>query len=137
MRTAPALAPQGGDSALYGRIDRVDQWKAGGYLRVIDYKRGGRALKMEEVYGGLQLQLMIYLAAALKKYGGKSAGAYYFAVADPVPLSDTRDPQEADALRKKNLRLDGVFPDDPESCAPWLRSAGGHEGAPHQGRRVL
>ena len=38
-----------------------------GYLRVIDYKRGGRALKMEEVYGGLQLQLMIYLAAALKK----------------------------------------------------------------------
>lgn len=108
------LHPQGGDSALYGRIDRVDQWKAGGYLRVIDYKRGGRALKMEEVYGGLQLQLMIYLAAALKKYGGKSAGAYYFAVADPVPLSDTRDPQEADALRKKNLRLDGVFPDDPE-----------------------
>lgn len=108
------LHPRGGDSALYGRIDRVDQWKAGGYLRVIDYKRGGRALKMEEVYGGLQLQLMIYLAAALKKYGGKSAGAYYFAVADPVPLSDTRDPQEADALRKKNLRLDGVFPDDPE-----------------------
>ena len=53
-----------GECTLEGRIDRVDTWTEGGYLRVIDYKRGGKAPELDGVYHGLSLQLPVYLAAA-------------------------------------------------------------------------
>ena len=56
-----------GECVLEGRIDRIDEWAAGGYLRVIDYKLGGKDLALDAVYHGLSLQLPVYLAAAMKK----------------------------------------------------------------------
>ena len=56
-----------GECTLEGRIDRIDEWAEGGYLRVIDYKRGGKPLALDEVYHGLSLQLPVYLAAAMKR----------------------------------------------------------------------
>ena len=108
------LHPKGGESTLAGRIDRIDEWPERGYLRVIDYKRGGRAMKLNEVYSGLQLQLIIYLAAAMKRRGGKCAGVYYFSVADPIFECESRELSAADDMRRDKLRLSGIFPNDPE-----------------------
>ena len=108
------LHPEGGDTVLDGRIDRIDEWKEPGVhcLRVIDYKRGSRDLDLAEVYFALQLQLIIYLAAAMKKTGGRSAGAYYFRVSDPVLATDETDPAAVEALRDEKMRLRGLLPAD-------------------------
>lgn len=103
-----------GECTLEGRIDRVDEWLEGGYLRVIDYKRGGRALDLDAVYHGLSLQLPVYLAAATQRRGERSAGVYYFPVKEGLIDEQSTDPNAVEALRRDSLRLSGLAPDDPE-----------------------
>ncbi len=98
----------GGKLQLTGIIDRVDE--AGhGWLRVIDYKTGKRALKPEGVLDGTQLQLWIYLSALLEQDKAlRPAGLYYSPARDELsqddPLMDDRpqgitvnDPEVAEA----------------------------------------
>lgn len=110
------LHPPGGEVALSGRIDRIDRWDSGAvhYLRIIDYKTGGKQLSLREVYFGLQLQLMLYLAAALKSQGGLPAGALYFTVADPLITTQMRDPALVEQERLKKLKLTGMVLSDPK-----------------------
>ena len=105
---------QSGECTLEGRIDRIDEWVSGGYLRVIDYKRGGKPLALDEVYHGLSLQLPVYLAAAMKKRAEHSAGVYYFPLEEGILATQSTDPQAVDAERRKDFRLKGLAPDDPE-----------------------
>lgn len=100
---------------LGGRIDRVDSWtgEGGKYLRVIDYKTGGKTLSLSEIYYGLQMQLMIYLAAALRQQGALPAGVFYFTISEGIVLTDLRDAGQVEALRRKKLRLDGLALNDP------------------------
>ena len=106
--------PESGECTLEGRIDRIDEWAAGGYLRVIDYKRGGKPLALDEVYHGLSLQLPVYLAAAMKKRDEHSAGVYYFPLDEGILATQNTDPEAVDAERRKDFRLKGLAPDDPE-----------------------
>ena len=66
----PAISiqlPSGEIINMTGRIDRIDSMtnEDGTYLRIIDYKSGNKALKLADVYYGLQLQLVTYLDAVL------------------------------------------------------------------------
>jgi ATP-dependent helicase/nuclease subunit B len=99
-----------GDAVLAGRIDRIDRFFADGeqFLRVIDYKTGGKRVSLSEVYHGLQLQLTLYLAAAMQALHGRPAGAFYFAVVDPLVKTDERDAALVESLRAKALRMDGL-----------------------------
>ncbi len=99
--------------SLHGKIDRYDvcysddTW----YLRVVDYKSGTKKFDLAELYYGLQVQLEVYLAAALRQATaeeGKTpvpAGMFYFHVADPFL---EREKYSEDAV-KKEFRPDGVF----------------------------
>ena len=102
-----------GECTLEGRIDRVDEWAAGGYLRVIDYKRGGKPMELDAVYHGLSLQLPVYLAAAMKKRGEQSAGVYYFPLDEGIQAMQSVDPNEVEKARREHFRLTGLAPDDP------------------------
>lgn len=100
-----------GQAVLGGRIDRVDLWESEQgqrYLRVIDYKTGGRTVSLQEIYYGLQLQLVLYLAAATAQLGGQPAGVFYFKVDDPLMDTESRDVAEVEREREKALRLDGL-----------------------------
>lgn len=99
---------------LDGRIDRIDGMADADdrYLRVIDYKRGGKKLDAGEVYEGLQLQLILYLAEAIHKYGARSAGAFYFRVDDPVINTESLNEEEIERLRAEKLRMEGILPRD-------------------------
>lgn len=59
--------PTGESIKMTGRIDRIDSMtnEDGTYLRIIDYKSGNKALKLGDVYYGLQLQLVTYMDAVL------------------------------------------------------------------------
>lgn len=103
-----------GECTLEGRIDRIDEWAEGGYLRVIDYKRGGKPLALDEAWHGLSLQLPVYLAAAVKKRREQSAGVYYFGLDEGILALQSTDPAEVEKARRERFRLTGLAPDDIE-----------------------
>jgi len=97
-----------------GKVDRVDSGVYNGrkYVSIIDYKSGKKELSQNEIYLGTQLQLLIYLSVAMKKYSAGSAGVYYFSLRDEVIKDDTRDADKAAELRAKQEMLRGIGPSD-------------------------
>ena len=101
----------GTEVALHGKIDRIDRYPtdAGEYLRVIDYKSGQNTLEASKTWWGLQLQLIVYLDAAVGGVpGSRPAGAFYFHVADPLARIDSDEPAQAEADILKQLQMKGV-----------------------------
>ena len=95
--------------ALQGKIDRLDQYTGpdGTWLRVLDLKSSDRDLIPAKMASGEQLQLMIYLRAALlARKGSRPAGALYFPVQDREV--DAEDPEAAEVKRLAAVRLKGV-----------------------------
>ena len=118
---APPLVielPDGGAVFLRGRIDRVDLKDlpdGGRAIRIVDYKSGKKKPDPVRLYCGLQLQLALYMAAALSAFPGtEPAGFCYYRLADPQISSETRDPLEAEELIGKEMRPEGLFVGDPE-----------------------
>lgn len=103
---------------LRGRIDRVDAYEDEGsvYVRILDYKSGAESFDLNRIYRGLQLQLVVYLGAALdrerKLHPDKNvepAGVFYFHIGDPV--IDSEQPMDYEAAQSKileKLKLDGL-----------------------------
>lgn len=114
---APFYLKEGGVS-LHGRIDRIDTYEEEDkvYVRVMDYKSGAASFDLTALYNGLQLQLAVYLNAAVamekKDHAGKTiipAGLFYFPMKDPMISSegDLSSQQLEEALFKE-LSLEGV-----------------------------
>ena len=103
---------------LRGRIDRVDTLVEDDrvYVKVVDYKSGSQAFDLAAVYHGLQLQLVVYMNAAMeieaKKHPDKEilpAALLYYRISDPAIESEEElTPEELNALISRQLRMDGV-----------------------------
>lgn len=95
---------------LNGRIDRVDLAASplGKYVRVVDYKSGFKNLSLEEVFHGINIQLILYLEVLLSHDEGVlpagllPGGVLYFTVADPMIREN--GPLGRDELEKRILR---------------------------------
>ena len=99
--------------ALDGIIDRIDRYDGpdGSYIRVIDNKSSARELKPSQMWSGEQLQLMLYLKAALSGMPGtKPAGALYFRITDPENMDEDSTEDE----RISTAQMKGVTVDDPD-----------------------
>ena len=107
---------------LRGRIDRVDTCEDAEhvYVKVIDYKSGTTSFQLLALYHGLQLQLVIYLNAAMelmkKEHPDKEvlpAGVLYYQIQDPVL---DMDGEEADVTARvlEKLKPNGLINGDPE-----------------------
>ncbi len=67
-----------GQILLRGSIDRVDTWN--GYVRIVDYKTGGKEFKLPDVLVGHNLQMLLYLYAITRHTDytdSRSAGIFY------------------------------------------------------------
>lgn len=103
---------------LRGRIDRVDLCEKDDkvYVKVIDYKSGERRFDLAALYYGLQLQLVVYMNAAVelaeKKYPGREvhpAAMLYYHVADPmVEAEENLTPEEINERILRELKMTGV-----------------------------
>ena len=95
---------------LRGRIDRVDMLNSEGkYIRVIDYKSSMKEVDPTGIYYGLQLQLCLYMAAALALIPGtNAAGLFYFHMKDPQITTESRIREQVEKDIAKKLSLSGV-----------------------------
>lgn len=59
------------DVKLQGKVDRMDVSDEG--VRVVDYKQGGSALDYTSVFGGIKLQLLVYMGIVLDYYREKQS----------------------------------------------------------------
>lgn len=108
---------------LTGKIDRIDvcEKEKEVYIKVIDYKSGSKSFDLCALYHGLQLQLVVYLNAAVEMekriHKGKEivpAGIFYYQVQDPVLSGkDGQTPEEIQKDILKELRPDGLVNQDP------------------------
>lgn len=72
---------------LTGKIDRVDFNEDGKFFLIIDYKTGNAYLNLNEIYYGLNMQLLTYLLVAknLEIVAGRApAGMMYYFLRAPV-----------------------------------------------------
>ena len=109
---------------LRGRIDRVDVMDTGEdtYVKIIDYKSGQTKFSLLSMYHGLQLQLVVYLNAAVelmkrKPHTGEvlPAGIFYYHVDEPmVETEGAVDEEEIWQRVFESLRLDGIVNEDPK-----------------------
>ena len=101
---------------LQGRIDRIDVLDAETKrIRVIDYKSGTKKFDPTMAYYGIQLQLLLYLSAAMAQIpGAEAAGFFYCRIADPTVKTESRIKEEVERQIAKKLALAGVSLSDVE-----------------------
>ena len=112
-----------------GKIDRIDTCQDDDqvYVKVLDYKTGHKAFDIVSLYHGLQLQLMVYINAAVElqkqRHPDKEvvpAGVFYYRIDDPLvekaPESKDSKNEELENPEKylekallKELKPDGLI----------------------------
>ena len=106
------VTPNGEKISIVGKIDRVDTCEINGqkYISVVDYKTGTKKFSLEDVYNGLDLQMLIYLFTLCEngkaRYGDVLPAAVLYTPGDPAALNDDKS--------VKPYRMDGLVLDDAE-----------------------
>ena len=115
--------PEGFEVAIGGgRIDRLDvmQEEDRVYVKIIDYKTGNTSFDLVSIYYGLQMQLVVYMDAAMQAEQRKHpdcqvrpAGIFYYNVKDPMLQKEMEeDLDELDPEIFKKLKMNGLVMDD-------------------------
>ncbi len=108
----------GGHIAIYGSVDRVDKYEKDGktYIRVVDYKSGGKDFVLSDVLSGLNMQMLIYLfaieAGGEKRYGNVVPSGVLYYPAKRNTVSMTNKSMSADEIQRVKEKADagnGLF----------------------------
>lgn len=97
---------------IIGKIDRIDvaQNEDGKYLRIIDYKSSVKNIDLNDVYAGLQIQLLTYLDAACKEEDFLPAGVLYFSLLEQMIKADKKmSEEEIEEKIKANFKMKGLI----------------------------
>lgn len=112
----------GQEMHVHGKIDRVDifETEEDVYVKVVDYKTGSKAFSLGEFYYGLQMQLIVYLMAAMEEESRKHpekqitpAAFFFYPVKDPVVDKQPTE-EERDHALIGELKPDGLVNSDNE-----------------------
>lgn len=127
-------APDGTKVSLVGKIDRVDRYEdaAGSYIRVVDYKSGGKKFELSDVSFGLNMQMLIYLFAVCADRSGHFTGSepagILYMPGSLSPVSAAGDAAREEALRpelEKELTMNGLLLDDEQILRAMERGLDG------------
>ena len=97
---------------IVGKIDRIDTATSeeGKYLRIIDYKSSAKKIDLNEVYAGLQIQLLTYLDAVCKEEDLLPAGVLYFSLIEQMVKADKKiTEEEIENQIRANFKMKGLI----------------------------
>ena len=97
---------------IVGKIDRIDTATSeeGKYLRIIDYKSSAKNIDLNEVYAGLQIQLLTYTDAICKVEDVMPAGVFYFSLLEQIVKADKKvSDEEIEQMIRKNFKMKGLI----------------------------
>ena len=97
---------------IKGKIDRIDTATSddGKYLRIIDYKSSSKNIDLNEVYAGLQIQLLTYMDAVCKEEDLIPAGVFYFSLLEQMIKADKKvSEEEIEDMIRKNFKMKGLI----------------------------
>lgn len=97
---------------ITGKIDRIDIAKLDNdkYVRIIDYKSSAKNIDLNQVYAGLQMQLITYLDAVCEHEDLLPAGVLYFNLVDPVIKSKkSLTKEEIEDRIRKQFKMQGLI----------------------------
>ncbi len=112
---------------LQGAVDRVDEFHKDGevYLRVVDYKTGGKDFSVDQVLNGIGMQMLLYLFAleefSMLRYHKQihPAGVLYVPIIDRTAVHKEKPtPEVAELKSEKQICRNGLLLDDPSLIVP-------------------
>ncbi len=115
------MLDNGGVIKIVGSIDRVDMFETedNSFVRVVDYKTGGKEFQLGEVFYGINMQMLIYLFAIWEngkdyyKNNITPAGVLYFQAKNSKISSDKLDRNaevsSAQSLSSSEHAMDGII----------------------------
>ncbi len=107
-----------GKVTVGGTIDRVDLYvdpQGKRFVRIIDYKTGRKTFRLADALYGLNMQMLVYLAALVENGQEFPAGILYMPAAEPsvsVDRGTVEDKIKAEA--DKQLKMSGLVLSDQE-----------------------
>lgn len=111
--------PNGNSICVEGKVDRVDIMENDDikYLRIIDYKTGAKQFKLSDVLHGINMQMLIYLAAiranCKNRYGSIiPAGVLYMPASLPIINTVHDNPQNILNQQTEKFRMNGIIIND-------------------------
>ncbi len=107
----------GGSITVAGIVDRVDVMEEDGrsYVRVIDYKTGGKTFRLSDLEAGLNMQMLLYLMClwdnGKQRYGDViPAGILYVpAKTGKMDLPRNATVEEIEKQKTKNGKMNGLI----------------------------
>ncbi len=119
-----------GNLVLTGKVDRVDIFESEGkkYLRIVDYKSGGKQFDLSDVFYGMNMQMLIYLFTLTNSgsyKGAVPAGILY--MPSKRPIHTTSDKDELANIKKMDadMRMNGLLADDAVSLTAMDKELSG------------
>ena len=120
--------------SVAGKIDRVDTYTGRlgeTYVRIVDYKSGKKAFRLNDVLYGLNLQMLLYLHCIIQNGKGKyqdclPAGILYMPAGEQPPVLDRAADEETIVLAKRKCyQMNGLLLEDRELLAAMDSSMSG------------
>ena len=117
------VTPEGREVRVIGQIDRVDVMEREGkrYVRVVDYKTGDKEFRLDDVYCGLNTQMLFYLFTLCRAHEDAVPAGVLYLAGDPAPKAAARE----DAGKPSAYRVDGLVLNDPVVIGGMDRAATG------------
>lgn len=115
------VADNGVSITVSGKIDRIDSYtnaKGEKFIRIVDYKSGKKVFKLDDVYNGLNLQMLIYLFCIQHNGVGKyeqsmPAGILYMPASDVVPeLPREATMSDVEEAKMQHYKMNGLILND-------------------------
>ena len=110
----------GKEITVEGQIDRIDVLNRDGkrYVRVVDYKTGSKKLELDDVYYGINIQMLVYLFSIWKN--GKNglensipSGVLYMPAKNSVLSLGRKDiPDKGESTQRGAFKMNGLLLDD-------------------------